>query len=146
MIKKIDKPFVLKAAEIIYFNICKIKKKNISFDNKKAIQKFIGTDEYEKLSTGNFHDEWFKLIKKNNFIDPETNFKVPQETIRLLEIQKDTMMKELIKIPKLYNTKDNQLIELSNRASNFLWRMCESYELWCKETKQDNLIFLNIID
>jgi hypothetical protein len=24
--------------------------------------------------------------------------------------------------------------------------MCESYELWCRETKQENLITLKIID
>ena len=56
------------------------------------------------------------------------------------------MMKELIKIPKLYNAKNHQLIELSKKAYNFLWRMCESYELWCRETKQEDLITLKIID
>tara|TARA_A100001015_G_C14969403_1_gene704434 strand:+ start:886 stop:1317 length:432 start_codon:yes stop_codon:yes gene_type:complete len=142
----ISKPFVLKAAEIIYLNIYKIKKNDSSLDNKKAIQKFIETDEFEKLSTGYFHNEWLKLIKKNDNIDPETNSEVPNETINLLEIQRDTMMKELIKVPKLYSTEDNKLIELSNKASNFLWRMCESYELWCKESKQENLIYLNITD
>jgi len=146
MDRVISKPFVLKAAEIIYLNICKIKKNNSTLDNRKAIQKFIETDEFEKLSSGYFHNEWLKLIKSNDNIDPETNSKVPNETIKLLEIQRDTMMKELIKIPKLYNTKDNKLIELSNKASNFLWRMCESYELWCKESKQENLIYLNITD
>ena len=142
----ISKPFVLKAAEIIYLNIYKIKKNNSTLDNRKAIQKFIETDEFEKLSSGYFHNEWLKLIKSNDNIDPETNSKVPNETIKLLEIQRDAMMKELIKIPKLYNSKDNKLIELSNKALNFLWRMCESYELWCKETKQIELIKLNIID
>ena len=111
-----SKPFVLKAAEIIYLNIYKIKKNDSSLDNKKAIQKFIETDEFEKLSTGYFHNEWLKLIKKNNNIDPETNSEVPNETINLLEIQRDTMMKELIKVPKLYSTKDNRLIELVDDA------------------------------
>tara|TARA_B100001057_G_scaffold438328_1_gene470759 strand:+ start:879 stop:1319 length:441 start_codon:yes stop_codon:yes gene_type:complete len=146
MDRVISKPFVLKAAEIIYLNICKIKKNNSTLDNRKAIQKFIETDEFEKLSSGYFHNEWLKLIKSNDNIDPETNSKVPNETIKLLEIQRDTMMKELIKIPKLYNTKDNKLIELSNKASNFLWRMCESYELWCRESNQESLIYLNITD
>jgi len=35
---------------------------------------------------------------------------------------------------------------LSKKAYNFLWRMCESYELWCRETKQEDLITLKIID
>ena len=145
MSEQINKPYVLKAAEKIYFNVCKIKDEN-QLDNEKAIESFIKTDHYEKLCTGDFHNEWLSLIRDNKNIDPETNQKIPDETLKLLEIQRDAMMKELIKIPKLYDTKNNQLIELSKKAYNFLWRMCESYELWCRETKQENLITLKIID
>lgn len=145
MSEQINKPYVLKAAEKIYFNVCKIKNEN-QLDNEKAIESFIKTDHYEKLCTGDFHNEWLNLIRDNKNIDPETNQKIPDETLKLLEIQRDAMMKELIKIPKLYDTKNNQLIELSKKAYNFLWRMCESYELWCRETKQENLITLKIID
>ena len=145
MSEQINKPYVLKAAEKIYFNVCKIKDEN-QLDNEKAIESFIKTDHYEKLCTGDFHNEWLNLIRDNKNIDPETNQIIPDETLKLLEIQRDAMMKELIKIPKLYDTKNNQLIELSKKAYNFLWRMCESYELWCRETKQENLITLKIID
>lgn len=145
MSEQINKPYVLKAAEKIYFNVCKIKDEN-QLDNEKAIESFIKTDHYEKLCTGDFHNEWLNLIRDNKNIDPETNQKIPDETLKLLEIQRDAMMKEMIKIPKLYDTKNNQLIELSKKAYNFLWRMCESYELWCRETKQENLITLKIID
>src|SRR6056300_1071014 len=145
MSEQINKPYVLKAAEKIYFNVCKIKDEN-QLDNEKAIESFIKTDHYEKLCTGDFHNEWLNLIRVNKNIDPETNQKIPNETLKLLEIQRDAMMKELIKIPKLYDTKNNQLIELSKKAYNFLWRMCESYELWCRETKQEDLITLKIID
>ena len=122
MSEQINKPYVLKAAEKIYFNVCKIKDEN-QLDNEKAIESFIKTDHYEKLCTGDFHNEWLKLIRDNKNIDPETNQKIPDETLKLLEIQRDAMMKELIKIPKLYDTKNNQLIELSKKAYNFLWRM-----------------------
>ena len=145
MSEQISKPYVLKAAEKIYFNVCKIKDENL-LDNEKAIENFINTDHYDKLCTGEFHNEWLNTIKNNKNIDPETNQKIPDETIRLLEIQRDAMIKELIKIPKLYNVKNHQLIELSKKAYNFLWRMCESYELWCRETKQEDLITLRIID
>ena len=145
MSEQINKPYVLKAAEKIYFNVCKIKNEN-QLNNEKAIESFIKTDHYEKLCTGDFHNEWLNLIRDNKNIDPETNQIIPDETLKLLEIQRDAMMKELIKIPKLYDTKNNQLIELSKKAYNFLWRMCESYELWCRETKQENLITLKIID
>jgi len=145
MSEQISKPYVLKAAEKIYFNVCKIKDENL-LDNEKAIESFIKTDHYEKLCTGEFHNEWLSTIKNNKNIDPETNQKIPDETIRLLEIQRDAMIKELIKIPKLYDAENHQLIELSKKAYNFLWRMCESYELWCRETKQEDLISLKIID
>ena len=55
-------------------------------------------------------------------------------------------IKQLIKIPALYESKNNTLIEVSMRAHQFLWRMCESYELWCKETNQSEQLLLNITD
>lgn len=143
---RIDKPYILRVAEFIYLEIFKIKKKELNLEVKDAIQKFTETNEYSELSLGKFHERWFSDLKKNNYIDLETNQKIPDQIIKLLEIQRDTMIKQLIKIPKLYETKNNQLIELSNKASNFLWRMCESYELWCKESKQKNLIKLNMTD
>ena len=85
-------------------------------------------------------------IKKNNFIDQDTEKKIPEETIKLLKLQKDVMIKQLIKFPNLYYTKSNIPLEISQRAFDHIWRICESYELWCKETKQENLILLNIID
>ena len=72
--------------------------------------------------------------------------KINGETIRLLEIQKDSMIKFLMKIPKLYYTKSHFPLEISQRAFDHLWRVCESYEMWCKETKQKNLIKLNILE
>ena len=141
-----EKPYVLFVAEIIYFEILKIKKENLDFSNINAVDGFIGTKMYKKISSGEFHDEWFEELKKNNFIDKNTKKKVTEETIRLLGIQKDIMIKQLIQIPNLYYAKSHFPLEISQRAFDHLWRMCESYELWCKETKQENLIFLKIID
>ena len=67
------------------------------------------------------------------------------ETIRLLEIQKDSMIKQLIEFPDLYYAKSHFPLDISQRAFDHLWRVCESYELWCKETNQKNLIKLNLI-
>ena len=141
-----DKPYVLFVAEVIYFEISKIKKDNTDFSNIIAIESFIGTKIYKKISSGKFHDEWFEELKKNNFVDQDTKKRIPDETIRLLEIQKDMIMKQLIQFPDLYYAKSHYPLEISQRAFDHLWRMCESYELWCKETKQENLIFLKIID
>ena len=85
-------------------------------------------------------------MKKNNFIDLKTKKKIPEETIKLLHVQKDKMINQLIQFPELYYTKSHFPLEISQRAFDNLWRMCESYELWCKETKQKHLIILNIID
>ena len=68
------------------------------------------------------------------------------ETLKLLKVQKDMMEKQLIQFPSLYYTKSHFPLEISQRAFNHLWRMCESYELWCKETKQPELICLGITD
>jgi|TARA_B110000444_G_scaffold253613_1_gene284770 hypothetical protein len=141
-----EKPYILFVAELIYFEILKIKKENIDFSNVDAIDGFIGTKTYKRVSSGMFHDEWFEELKKNNFVDQNTKKRIPDETIRLLQIQKDLMIKQLIQFPDLYYTKSHYPLEISQRAFDHLWRMCESYELWCKETKQENLIFLKIID
>ena len=140
-----DKPYVLFVAEVIYFEVSKIKKNNLEFSNIDAIESFIGTKMYKKISSGEFHDEWFKKLKENNYIDENTKKKIPDETIRLLEIQKDLIIKQLIQFPELYYTKSHYPLEISQRAFDHLWRMCESYELWCKETKQKNLIYLDIV-
>ena len=86
-----------------------------------------------------------QLFNKNNFIDETTGKKIPIETVKLLEIQRDSMIKQLIQYPNLYYAKSHFPLELSQRAFNHLWRICESYELWCKETGQNKLIQLNLI-
>ena len=140
------KPYVLYVAEKIYLKISEIKKNNSNISNIDAIERFIGTETYEEISSGRFHDLWFKELKKNNFVDKKTGEKIPEETIKLLHIQKDITIKQLIKFPNLYYTKSFFPLEISQRAFDHLWRMCESYELWCKETKQTKNLFLNIIN
>ena len=141
-----ERPYILFVAELIYSEISKIKKNNLDFSNIDAIDSFIGSQIYKKVSSGKFHDEWFEELRKNNFIDQTTKKKIPEETLRLLKIQKDMMIKQLIQFPELYYTKSHFPLEISQRAFDHLWRTCESYELWCKETNQENLIFLKIID
>ena len=141
-----ERPYVLFVAEIIYTKICHIKKKNPTFSNIDAIEGFIGTESYKKISSGQFHDDWLKNLKENDFIDIDTKKKIPEETIKLLKMQKDMMVKQLIQFPSLYYTKSHFPLEVSQRAFDHLWRMCESYELWCKETKQPELMILKIID
>ena len=141
-----ERPYVLFVAEKIYLEVCDIKKKNPDISNIDAIESFIGSKTYKEISTGQFHDKWFVQLEKNNFIDQKTKVKIPEETIKLLKVQKDMMIKQLIQFPSLYYTKSHFPLEVSQRAFDHIWRMCESYELWCKETKQVELIRLKIID
>ena len=132
-----EKPYVLLVAELIYLKVCEIKEKNPTFSNKKSVVTFIGSATYKEISSGKFHDELISKISKE---------KIPEETIKLLHIQKELSIKQLIKFPNLYYAKNHYPLEISQRAFDHLWRMCESYELWCKETKQNKLIILNIVD
>tara|TARA_B100001057_G_scaffold498926_1_gene607683 strand:- start:1215 stop:1643 length:429 start_codon:yes stop_codon:yes gene_type:complete len=141
-----NKPYVLYVAELIYKKISQFKKNNPGMTTNDAIEAFIGSETYEEISTGRFHDNWFQELKNNKFIDSLSGKKVPKETIRLLELQKEMIMKQLIKFPDLYYAKSHFPLEVSQRAFDNLWRMCESYELWCKESKQEYLIILDIIN
>ena len=143
---KIEKPYVLSVAELIYFKIIEIKNKNPEINNIHAFEIFMTSKDYEFISSGEFHDKWFTELEKNNFIDNITGKKITDETLKLLEVQKNSMIKLLMKIPKLYYTKSHYPLEISQRAFDHLWRVCESYEMWCKETKQENLIKLNILN
>ena len=130
------KPYVLLVAELIYSKVCELKEKNPELSNINAIENFIGSTTYNEISSGKFHDDLITKLSKK---------KVSEETIRLLHIQKDLSIKQLIQFPELYFAKSHYPLEISQRAFDHLWRMCESYELWCKETKQEKLIVLNIV-
>ena len=144
MTSKIDKPYVLRVAELIYSKIIEIKNQNPEVNNIQAFEIFMTTKDYDFISSGEFHENWISELKENNFVDKITGKKINNETLRLLEMQKDSMIKFLLKIPKLYYTKTHFPLEISQRAFNHLWRVCESYEMWCKETKQTKLIKLNL--
>ena len=146
MQKNTDKPYVLRVAEMIYLKIADIKKQNSQINNIQAFEIFMTTKDFDLISSGEYHDQWFSELKQNNFVDKVTKKKINNETIKLLELQKDSMVKFLMKIPKLYYAKSHFPLEISQRAFDHLWRVCESYEMWCKETKQEKLITLNILN
>ena len=146
MLSKIKKPYVIYLAEVIYKNISDIKKNNLDISNIDAIEGFIGTKTYNEISSGEFHDNWFRYLENNSFIDKDSGKKITNETIKLLHVQKDATVNQLIKYSELYYPKSSFPLEISQRAFDFLWRMCESYELWCKEAGQSKQLYLNITD
>ena len=87
----IDKPYIIRVAEIIYSNISEIKKNNLKISSVEAIERFVGTKIYKQISSGEFHELWLNDLKNNNLVDKESGKKIPNETIKLLQIQKDTI-------------------------------------------------------
>ena len=144
MPSKTEQPYVLRVAELIYSKIVYIKKQNPEINNIQAFEIFMTTKDYDFISSGEFHNEWFIELKNNNFVDKITKKKINDETLRLLDLQRNSMIKFLMKIPKLYYTKTHFPLEISQRAFDHLWRVCESYEMWCKEIGQKKLIKLKL--
>ena len=70
------KPYVIYLAEIIYRNIASIKKKNPDISNIDAIEGFIGTELYNDISSGKFHDNWFRDLENKKYIDKDTGEKI----------------------------------------------------------------------
>src|SRR6056300_942261 len=140
-----DKPYVLRVAELIYSQVVKIKNENSEMTNIQAFEVFMTTKDYDLISSGEFHDKWFLELRNNNFVDKITGKKVNDETMRLLEIQKDSMVKFLMKIPKLYYTKSHFHLEISQKAFNHLGKIGKSYEMWGKKPNKKKLIVLEIL-
>ena len=146
--KKMDKskPLMLYVAELIYEKIVEIKERNPNITNIVSIEMFIGSDTYNNISSGKYHDDLLKQLKENKFINNETGKQIPNETVDLLNLQKKTIIEQLSKNTETYFAKSSFPLSNSQNAFNLLWRMCETYELWCKEVGNKKLIKLNIID
>ena len=144
MKKDRSKPLMLYVAEKIYTSVTKIKKDNTGITLIEAIEMFSTSKEYIEIKSGNFHNQLFDDIKENNYINKETKLKIPEETINLLKVQKDSVMEKLNFSNNAYFAKSSFPLSNTQNSFDLLWRMCESYELWCKEVDKKDLIKLNI--
>ena len=144
MKKDKSKPLMLYVAEKIYNDVVKIKKNNPTFTLIEAIEMFSTSLEYTNIKSGQFHNELFEDLKENDFVNKETKTKIPKETINLLKVQRDTLMEKLNFSNNTYFAKSSFPLSNSQNSFDLLWRMCESYELWCKEVGKKSLIKLNI--
>ena len=131
------KPVMLYAAEEIYIKISEIKLNNPEISIIESVERYIGSESYQNLSSGKFHNELLIKLKKE---------KISKKVMDLLLIQKKMVLEQLRDNDGNYFAKSSFPLSNSQTKFDLLWRMCESYELWCKETKQLNLILLNIID
>ena len=144
MKKDKSKPLMLYVAEKIYNDVVKIKKNNPTFTLIEAIEMFSTSLEYTNIKSGQFHNQLFEDLKENDFVNKETKTKIPEETINLLKVQRDTLMEKLNFSNNTYFAKSSFPLSNSQNSFDLLWRMCESYELWCKEVGKKSLIKLNI--
>ena len=80
MTSKIDKPYVLRVAELIYSKIIEIKNQNPEVNNIQAFEIFMTTKDYDFISSGEFHENWISELKENNFIE---NIKTSRYSKRL---------------------------------------------------------------
>ncbi len=144
--KDTSKPLMLYLPESIYLQLIKIKELEPDITNVELIERFLATKEFDEIKKGNFHDNLFSKIKENNFINQETGIKIPKETIDLLNLQKNTVIKKFQENSETYFAKSSFPLSSSQNAFGLVWRMCETYELWCKEIKREKLIKLNFID
>ena len=144
MKKDRSKPLMLYVAEKIYNSVSKIKKDNPGITLIEAIEMFSTSKEYIEIKCGNFHNQLFDDIKENDYINKETKIKIPEETINLLKVQRDSVMEKLNFSNNTYCAKSSFPLSNTQNSFDLLWRMCESYELWCKEVDKKDLIKLNI--
>ena len=144
--KDTSKPLMIYLAEYIYLQLVKIKTTEQHISNIELVERFLASNEFEKIKKGTFHDNLFENLKENEFINIETGKKIPKETIDLLYLQKKTVMEQFQENTETYFAKSSFPLSNSQNAFGLVWRMCESYELWCKEMKKNKLVKLNFID
>ena len=135
--KDITKPVLLYAAEEIYLKISEIKLKNPEISLIEAMEIYIGSESYQNLNSGEFHNQLLKKLDKE---------KIPKKTINLLLIQKKLVLEQLKDNDGNYFAKSSFPLNNFQTKFDLLWRMCESYELWCKEMNQKNSLTLGISD
>ena len=126
---------MLYAAEEIYSMVSDIKLKNPEISVIEAVERYIGSKSYQNLSSGEFHNELLNRLQKN---------KAPKKTIELLLVQKKVVVERLKHVEGSYFAKSSFPLDTSQTTFDLLWRMCESYELWCKEINDTKSITLGI--
>jgi len=131
------KPLMLYAAEEIYIKISEIKLNNPEISIIESVERYIGSESYQNLSSGKFHNDLLIKLKKE---------KISKKVMDLLLIQKKMVLEQLRDSDGNYFAKSSFPLSNSQTKFDLLWRMCESYELWCKEINDKKSIILGISD
>ena len=134
---KIDKPIIIYAAEEIYLKVSNIKKGNPEISVVEAVERYIGSESYNYLGSGEFHNKLFNNLSKKKF---------PTKILEMLMMQKKIVVEQFKDENRDYFAKSQFPLSSTQSKIGFIWRMCESYELWCKEIGKTKLITLRVSD
>ena len=135
--KKIDKPIIIYAAEEIYLKVSNIKKGNPEISVVEAVERYIGSESYNYLGSGEFHNKLFNNLSKK---------KISTKILEMLMMQKKIVVEQFKDENRAYFAKSQFPLSSTQSKIGFIWRMCESYELWCKEIGKTKLITLRVSD
>ena len=83
-----SRPFVLYVAETIYKKVFGIKNSNPDLNNIEAFEIFIASKDYDEISSGQFHDDWFKQLENNNYVDMTTKKKLMKKLLGFFKSKK----------------------------------------------------------
>ena len=169
--KKGRKPLNFHMCELVYTSIAM----NLSKCNstREAIYYFIEkSDTFKNLQEGKLYDDFINACLRNTpdklldyqsgmhdpkemkkdmeemghaYAEPETGEFLTEEDLEEVRQDRDRIKLEIARIADPRERSDKTSTGLSDRAYRQIWRMCESYEKYCIETKQPGPLPLNIV-
>ncbi len=170
--KKGRKPFNFHMCEIVYTAIVMNLSKHKSA--RDAIIHFIEKSEtFKNLQEGKLYDGFINACLRNSpdklldyqdrsmhdpkemkkdmeelgydYYEPETGEPITKEQIEEMKKDRDRIKLEIARVADPREISEKTSTGLSDRAYRQIWRMCESYEKYCIETKQPGPLPLNIV-
>ncbi len=166
------KPLNIYMCETVYTAIAVNLKKHKS--TRQAIIWFINESEtFEALAGGKIHDKFIASMERNtpdklldyqditmhdpkeikkemeelevDYIEADSGEYFTQKDMDEMIIERDRIMLEVARVADSGERSDTRSTGYSDRAYYQIRRMCETYEKYCKETKQPFPLPLNII-
>ena len=140
------KPLNIIMCEIVYTAVV-FERIHTSKSTRETITNFIGKSKTFKygLQEGGLFNEFIADIRANNMEHPDHKQKMTEEDIKQIETDRDEIMKQVGRVADPGELSETTSTGLSDRAYKQIWRMCESYEKYCIETKQPGPLPLNIV-
>ena len=81
-----------------------------------------------------------------SFLTTYKKKKISTKILEMLMMQKKIVVEQFKDENRDYFAKSQFPLSSTQSKIGFIWRMCESYELWCKEIGKTKLITLRVSD